>query len=374
MSTHTPPTPAPAPTDAALPTLPTDARVPTDSVGPTDTAVATDAGATDVGAAVPTDAGTAVPTDAGAGDRPADGVDVPPGRLHALLFGAAPLSRVALLRLAVYLFTLADVFWVIHDVIPHAEGSQALYRPIRMREWLDLPVPQPVYAHALRAVIVVGCLLLASGRLPRRTGVVTGVVVAAAFTDWASIGMSYSKVDHDHFALVVALWVLPTVGVARFGDRTRSEPAGWALRCVQIGCVAIYFLSALAKIRFGGWDWPTGSTFAWAMTRRGTDLGRWLLEPPWILTASQFAIMALELASPLLLFLRGRPRYLFVLLLAGFHLGTYLTIKIHFLPLVVCLLAFLPLERLLPPRPSRRRPASRPRRTPPIGRRMPGPG
>jgi hypothetical protein len=40
---------------------------------------------------------------------------------------------------------------------------------------------------------------------------------------------------------------------------------------------------------------------------------------------------------------------------AGFHLTTWLLIRIHFLPLVVCLAAFLPLERLV-----NRRRAARP--------------
>jgi hypothetical protein len=264
--------------------------------------------------------------------------------LRTAVFDAVPLGRVALLRVAVYLFTIGDTFWVVNDVQAHADGPQTLYRPVTMRE--HLPVPNHGYAEALHWVIIVGCLLCASGRLPRIPGVVAGVITAAALTDWVSIGMSYSKIDHDHFALIVALWVLPTVGVARFRDRSRTEAAGWALFCVQVGCVAIYFLSSIAKIRFGGWDWPTGSTFAWAMTRRGTGLGRLLIDPPWILIAGQFAIMALELLTPLLLVLRGRYRYAFVVLLCGFHLCTFLTLKIHFLPLVVCLLAFLPLERI----------------------------
>jgi hypothetical protein len=271
-------------------------------------------------------------------------------RLRAVVFESVPQARVAVLRVAIYLFVIADLFWVVNDVFAHADGPASLYRPVRMREWLDLPVPFHGYVHALRWVIIIGCLLCASGRLPRRLGVLVGLVVAAAFTDWVSIGMSYSKIDHDHFALIVALWVLPSVGVARFRDRSRTEAAGWALLCIQVGCVAVYFLSSLAKIRYGGWNWPTGSTFAWAMTRRGTGLGRMLLDPPWILTVSQFAIMTIELLSPLLLVFRGRPRYLFVVLLWGFHLSTYLTLKIHFLPLVVCLLAFLPLERLTAPR------------------------
>jgi hypothetical protein len=265
------------------------------------------------------------------------------------LLPALPNARVAVLRVFVYLFVVFDVFKVVNDVIPHAQASQALYRPILMREWLHLPTPNPAYAETLRIVIIVGCLVAATGRFPR----ISGLVVAAAFTDWVSIGMSYSKIDHDHFALIVALWVLPTVGRARFSDRFRSEAAGWALLCIQIACVAIYFLSAIAKIRFGGWDWVTGSTFAWAVTRRGTDLGDLFLNPPWVLTLAQIGIFAMELSTVLLLVLKNRYRYAFVALLMFFHLSTWLTIRIHFLPLVVCLLAFLPLERLIPARARR---------------------
>ncbi len=268
-------------------------------------------------------------------------------RSRAWCFEATPLSRIALLRVAIYLFVIDDLFFVVNDVFAHADSSPVLYRSMRLRDWLHLPVPQHDYVHVLRWVIIIGCLLCASGRLPRRLGILTGFVVAAGFTDWVSIGMSYSKVDHDHFALIVAVWVLPTIGVARFRDRTRSEAAGWALLCIQVACVAVYFLSAISKFRFGGLDWPTGSTFAWAITRRGTSLGDLLLDPPWILTVSQFLIITLELLTPLLLVLRGRPRYLFVIVLFGFHLSTYLALKIHFLPLVVCLLAFLPLERIV---------------------------
>ncbi|HST80300.1 MAG TPA: hypothetical protein VLL08_01025 [Kineosporiaceae bacterium] len=268
-------------------------------------------------------------------------------RIRAWFFEPAPQSRIALLRVAIYLFVIDDLFFVVNDVFAHADSSAVLYRPIRLREWLNLPVPQHDYVHVMRWVIIIGCLLCASGRLPRRLGVLVGFVVAAGFTDWVSIGMSYSKIDHDHFALIVAVWVLPTIGVARFGNRTRSEAAGWALLCIQVACVAVYFLSAISKFRYGGLNWPTGSTFAWAITRRGTSLGDLLLNPPWILTASQFLIITLELATPLLLVLRRWPRYLFVIGLWAFHLSTYLTLTIHFLPLVICLLAFLPLESVL---------------------------
>ena len=81
--------------------------------------------------------------------------------------------------------------------------------------------------------------------------------------------MSYGKVDHDRIAFLVALAVLPTIGRARFRDRRRSEAAGWAMAAVLVAVMLTYFLAAWAKIRFGGWDWPTGSTLTRAVLRRG---------------------------------------------------------------------------------------------------------
>ncbi|GAA3637997.1 HTTM domain-containing protein [Kineosporia mesophila] len=288
-----------------------------------------------------------------AGEPPAGSVPSPAERLRGWVFTPVPLARVALMRVVVYLFVVYDLFYVVNDPPHLAQNSAVLYRPIRIRTWLDLPTPSSGYVLTERAVVIAACALVITGvllRLPRWLTALAGVVVAAGFTDWVSIGMSYSKVDHDHFALIMAVWVLPTVGTTLLRGRgagLRSEAAGWALLCIQVGCVATYFLSAVAKVRYGGWDWVTGSTFAWAMTRRGTGLGRALLDPPWILTASQFLIFAIEVCSPVILWARGRVRYLMVLGFMVFHLSTYLAMKIHFLPLVICLLAFLPLEIVL---------------------------
>ena len=64
--------------------------------------------------------------------------------------------------------------------------------------------------------------------------------------------MSYGKIDHDRFGLLVALAVLPTAGRARHGDKETTEAGGWALRLTQVGVVCTYFLASMAKLRFGG--------------------------------------------------------------------------------------------------------------------------
>lgn len=141
-------------------------------------------------------------------------------------------------------------------------------------------------------------------------------------------------------------------GRARWSDpdELRSEAAGWAVRLIQVGVVLSYFLSAVAKMRFGGLGWAHGAIFAWALTQRGTALTDRLLSVPGLVHLMQWVVLVAEFLSPALLFVRGKLLWVGLAFFATFHLMTYLTIRIHCLPLAVCLLAFLPVERLVPAR------------------------
>lgn len=258
------------------------------------------------------------------------------------MFAPVPLARIARLRPAVYLIVVLDVLFFVTDPIDHGDVPSALYRPLPVRELLHLPAPSPAYVRVLFVVILGSALVAALGRLPR----VAGWICAVAMLDWLSNGMSYGKVDHDHFALVVALFVLPSVGRAGWSGPTRSEAGAWALRLVQIAVVSTYFLSAVAKIREGGWLWGSSATLVWALTRRGAQPAQWLSTQPMLTQVMQWTVFVLELLSPVMLWLRGRPLYLYVGFWICFHASTYLLLTIHFLPTAVCLLAFLPLERL----------------------------
>jgi len=108
-----------------------------------------------------------------------------------------------------------------------------------------------------------------------------------------------------------------------------------------------YFLAAWAKMRFGGWDWATGSTLTRAVVRRGTDLSMWTLDVPWLLPAAQWVMLAFEFASPLMLLVRSdRARVGLVLFLLGFHVMVYAGVTIIFLPHCIAVLSILPWERL----------------------------
>ena len=259
-----------------------------------------------------------------------------------------PEARVAILRTVLYAFVLLDIHLFVRDPIPLSRHPE-LYSPLLLARVLHLPPPSVPLTVTLYVILLVGCAVAAANRLPR----LAGFVVAAAFTWWTAIGMSYGKVDHDHLALVVALWVLPTVGVVtgRWQSRQRSAQAGWALRCIQIAVVFTYFLSALTKIRSGGWSltsWPESSILLWAIIRRPNGLGQFLVPYPELLRVMQWFAFLAELASVVVLWLRGRALLLAALFWMGFHVFTVTILYIHFAPTAICWLAFAPLERLGP--------------------------
>jgi hypothetical protein len=72
-----------------------------------------------------------------------------------------------------------------------------------------------------------------------------------------------------------------------------------------------------------------------------------MLESPALLRMAQWGTLLFELASPLLLVVRSdRVRVAAVAGLVVFHLVTFAALGIIFLPHLVALAAFLPLERI----------------------------
>ena len=263
-------------------------------------------------------------------------------------FGPLPRGRVAALRTIVYLFVFVDVLLTNPWVVDHGVLSSDFYRPLLVGRLLSLPAPNEMLVTVVQVALLASAGVATTGRLPR----LSGTLVFLLYFEWMVIAMSYGKVDHDRFAFLVALAVLPTAGAARWGDRSSDERAGWALRAVQVAVVLTYLLSVFAKLRFGGLDWLTGATMTRAVIRRGTFISEPLLDYPWVLQAAQYGIVLFELCSPLLL-LRGWWGRAFLGVTVAFHVVTFATISIIFLPHVICLFSFVELERLRVPRRSR---------------------
>lgn len=261
-------------------------------------------------------------------------------RLGPWLFAPAPLRRLALLRLAVFGFVVLDVLGLHTSGWYHGYADPAWYQPLALGRLLGIPAASPWGVELLKWGSVGFALAACSARWPR----VLGWATAACWTGYQYVAFAYGKVDHDRADFLVALFLLPTVGLAHLSDRRRSEAAGFALRCVQLMAVATYFLSAVAKVRFGGWDWVNSATIVRAVLRVGTPLSHWMLQVPWTLHAFQYVLFAAELTSPVLFFVSERWRRRLVGGWYLFHAATYGAIMIAFWPHLVMMLAFLPLE------------------------------
>lgn len=256
-------------------------------------------------------------------------------------FEPQPRARVAALRTVAYVFVFVDVLFTTAWVAEHRFVPTAFYRPLLIGRLLPLPEPTTLLVDGVKVALLVACAVAATNRLPR----LAGGLAAALYLEWMVIAMSYGKVDHDRFSFLVLLAVLPTVGRARFSDRTSDEAAGWALRCVQVAVVATYFLAAVTKLRYSGPEWLTSTTFLTAVIRRGSMFGDWFAQFPWLLQSAQWGIVGFELVSPIMLG-RGWWRRAGIVGAIGLHAVTVLAIKIIFLPHLVALLSFAPLERI----------------------------
>ena len=258
-------------------------------------------------------------------------------------FRPVPLARIAVFRVIAYLFIPIDVFVTTAWVRAHAQVPTEWYAPLLIGRLLNLPTPTHTVVLVVQWALVLSALAAATGRAPR----LLGATVFVLYAEWMVIAMSYGKVDHDRISFLVALAVLPTIGRGRFRDRRSSEAAGFATAAVLVTVMLTYFLAAWAKIRFGGWDWATGSTLTRAIVRRGTDLSTWTLDVPGLLPAAQWAMIILEFAAPLMLLVHSdRARTALVAFLLGFHVMVFASVTIIFLPHCIAILLLLPWERL----------------------------
>ena len=263
-------------------------------------------------------------------------------RVSTWLTPALPRNRLAVLRLVAYGFALFYVFRLNLLPVHHAALPADLYQPLQIARLLPVvPRATPAVVLVCRLALVAGVVTSLAGRLPR----LSGTVVALAYGQWLLMASSYGKVDHDQLGFLLLLFALPTAGRLSLRDGTLDERAGWVLRLTQLGAVATYFLSALAKLRFGGPEWVNSGTLARAIARRGTFLADTVAEIPHFIHAAQWATMAAELLSPLLFVPRWTNRL--VAAAFGFHVVTFAFLTIGFWPHQVSLLAFLPLEAVL---------------------------
>jgi hypothetical protein len=262
-------------------------------------------------------------------------------------FQPVALGRVAAMRFLAGAFIWVDWWWYMPWIIGHRHVPGELYQPLFIARVLPIfPVPSYWVVVGTLVIMLAASIPMMCNKAPR----LFGWIVAVAYFEWMIIAMSYGKVDHDKFGFLILLFVLATMPKAKWGDRTNlSEHVGWGFNLVQIGVICTYFFASWAKFRIGGFEWVNSATMTWAVIRRGTEFSTWMLEYPWMLRLSQWGIVGFELLSPIVMFVAAkRLKYGIVAFFYLFHVTVFLAVEISFLPHMVAMACFLPLERIQP--------------------------
>jgi hypothetical protein len=214
-----------------------------------------------------------------------------------------------------------------------------------------LPFATPVVVAVLEASFVVVCLLAAAGWFTRATSIVATLLGLYLL----GLPQSFGKLNHYHHLLwLAALLAASPCGDAWSIDRARrgavAEPAPHAAYCLPLRVTWVlvglmYLFPGLWKILASPSGWFSGRDLVGHLHAKWHELGgfRPLLpidQWPLLARALSWFTLAFELGFlPLVLWRRTRPYVVGGGLL--FHAGTTLTMRISFLPLVVCYVAFL---------------------------------
>ena len=195
--------------------------------------------------------------------------------------------------------------------------------------------------------------------------------VMAAVTGFIVLGLpqNFGKINHYYGLVMLCLIVL---AIARAGDawsvdrlrlvasrargpfRPDPPPTGaeyrFPLAVMQALAVLVLWSAGVAKLRSPGLvGWITTDNLYFTIIRHfythrpPVALGLWVTQWPIVCNVMAAGALFLELASPVLLFLRGRARMLLLAMLAGMMAGFGLLLGVLFLHFILTLLiVFVP--------------------------------
>lgn len=279
------------------------------------------------------------------------------GRRAQWLFPAAPPERLAVLRMLVGLFAVVYLVSRAPIYLSLADADPARFQPLGVLWWMARPLSDGAL-HALYAVAVVSGLAFVAGAAFRLSGPVFSVALLALSTyrsSWGQI-LWLENVMVVHVLVVgwsraadALRWPRRRGGGARIAPAV-SEAYGVPVRLAAVITVVTYLLAALAKVRYGGWDWfvsdslrnHVAGTFVRAelLDAPASPIGRWLVQFGWLFPPMAIGSWLLEVAAPVALF-GGRRRDAWVVLTWGMHLAIALTMYVTF-PYPLFLVAFAP--------------------------------
>ena len=274
-------------------------------------------------------------------------------RLSAFWHNPMPPERLAVVRIAVGLYSLYYLLprWKMFYGI--ARTSPELFDPVGIARLLESPLP-PILLDGLYLLTVAAALAVTIGLTIR----ISGPLFALSLLALLCYRNSWSMILHMHNGLVVHALIIgftPSADVWSFDSwrKQRSTSArrraaiapswryGWPIQLVTATALVSYLLSGVAKaVGPQGLEWATGATLRAqiavnairydVLTEVGsTPLFHGLFAHEWIFWLMGIGTFVLELGAPVALLHRGVGR-LWAIAALGLHWGIFFTMGIKF--------------------------------------------
>ena len=259
----------------------------------------------------------------------------------------------AALRVAVALLLLADLAWRSRDLVAHYTDAGVLPRAVLREAYPGLASLAVLHGSSGSPWVQGGLFALAAALagallVGYRTRLATLLSLLLLVSLHARNPVLLNAGDSVLRRLLLWGLFLPlgarwSVDALRSGRR--HEPVlSVATVALLVQVVLVYLVNGLLKL--GGPAWLSGEAIqlVFALDHLTVGLGDLLAGFPLLLEGFGLLWMAMLLASPLLIALRGWPRAAFACLFAAMHLGMAATMRLGLFPLisVAALLPFLP--------------------------------
>ncbi|RYZ91661.1 MAG: hypothetical protein EOP06_06455 [Proteobacteria bacterium] len=159
--------------------------------------------------------------------------------------------------------------------------------------------------------------------------------------------LSFTILDYLSFSVETRAWNFTThlqlfILLLMFGKSGRAQSSSLAsernsfiVRAMQLTVCELYFQAGLSKLLYGGFEWAWSGDTLFVMTYfHGTAFGKALLPSKEVFALLSTYALVFELSVPFL-FYALKARAAFYALLIGFHLGTYLVLRVSFWQLFI---------------------------------------
>jgi hypothetical protein len=257
------------------------------------------------------------------------------------------------MRIAVGVLLLADLVLRSRDLVVFYTDAGVLPRPVLRETFGGLAALS--FAHGLSGSPYVQGILFALAMLAA-IGLVVGyrtrLAALASFLLLVSLHARNPVLLNAGDSLLRRLlfWglFLPLGGrwsVDAVRGTRRSEPvSSVAAAALLLQVLIVYVVNAILKLRGEAWRSGEAILLVFQVDQLTVRLGDVLAEIPVLLEGLGWLWLAMLVASPLLVVLRGWPRALFAGLFASMHLGMAVTMRLGLFPLISIagLLPFLP--------------------------------